>query len=225
MRATRSTIQRCTALAVQARFLARRLEWHLLGNHLLANAKALVFAGLFFEGEEADAWRNTGLSILARELPEQVLVDGGHFELSPMYHSLIEEDLLDLVNLARAYPGMAPSSVTVTWAKALQRMRDWLVAMSHPDGEIAFFNDAAHGMAPSPCELEAYAERLGLPSYPGTKEGVTHLERSGFVRVQQGQLVALFDVGRVGPDYPPGHAHADTLSFELSLSGQKGIRQ
>jgi uncharacterized heparinase superfamily protein len=31
----------------------------------------------------------------------------------------------------------------------------------------------------------------------------------------------LLDVGRIGPDYIPGHAHADTLSFELSLFGQR----
>jgi Uncharacterized protein conserved in bacteria len=36
------------SLAVQARWLRRRLEWHLLGNHLFANAKALVFAGALF---------------------------------------------------------------------------------------------------------------------------------------------------------------------------------
>jgi uncharacterized heparinase superfamily protein len=29
------------------------------------------------------------------------------------------------------------------------------------------------------------------------------------------------DVARVGPDYQPGHAHADTLSFELSLFGRR----
>jgi len=28
-------------------------------------------------------------------------------------------------------------------------------------------------------------------------------------------------VARVGPDYLPGHAHADTLSFELSIFGQR----
>nr|AIA14495.1 Unknown Function [uncultured bacterium] len=73
------------SLAVQCRYLSRRLEYHLLGNHLFANAKALVFAGLFFEGPEADAWLRTGLDILRREVPEQVLPDGGHFERSPMY--------------------------------------------------------------------------------------------------------------------------------------------
>ncbi|MCB1643095.1 MAG: hypothetical protein KDI37_15305, partial [Xanthomonadales bacterium] len=54
------------SLAVQGRWLERRLEWHLLGNHLFANAKALVFAGCYFEGSEADGWLGTGLRILAR---------------------------------------------------------------------------------------------------------------------------------------------------------------
>ena len=75
-------------LSIQTRYLANRLEYSLLGNHLLTNAKALVFAGLFFSGTEADGWLRTGLGILRKQLPEQILRDGGHFELSPMYHSL-----------------------------------------------------------------------------------------------------------------------------------------
>ncbi len=63
------------SLAVQARWLMQRLEWHLLGNHLFANAKALVLAGLLFEGAEAQAWLDTGLAILAEQVPEQVLAE------------------------------------------------------------------------------------------------------------------------------------------------------
>ena len=84
------------SLATQARWLSKRLEWHLLGNHLFANAKALVFAGLFFEGNEAEAWLAKGLKIIERELPEQVLADGANFERSPMYHAIFLEDVLDL---------------------------------------------------------------------------------------------------------------------------------
>ena len=90
------------SLAAQSRWLRQRLEWHLLGNHLFANAKALVFAGLFFDGDEATDWLACGLRILARELLEQVLADGGQFERSPMYHALAFEDVLDLINMARA---------------------------------------------------------------------------------------------------------------------------
>src|SRR5262249_32712695 len=31
----------------------------------------------------------------------------------------------------------------------------------------------------------------------------------------------FFDVGAVGPDYQPGHAHADTLSVECSYRGRR----
>ena len=213
----------CQSLSVQVRYLSRRLEWHLLGNHLLANAKALLFAGLFFKGEEADAWRAEGLAILGRELPEQVLADGGHFELSPMYHCIILEDLADLINLANAYPDIIPRNVVDGWKTTVQCMHHWLQIMTHPDGQIAFFNDSAFGIAPEPVQLLHYANSLGLVSGIGAPQRVTHLQDTGYVRVQQGEMAAIFDVARVGPDYLPGHAHADTLSFELSLFGQRVI--
>ena len=72
------------SLAIQVRYLSHNLETHLLGNHLFANAKALVFAGLFFNGKESDRWYQIGLNIIEKELLEQVLDDGGNFELSPM---------------------------------------------------------------------------------------------------------------------------------------------
>lgn len=96
----------------EARWLRKRLEIHLLGNHLWANAKALVFGGTFFEGDEADAWRQKGLALIRRELDEQILADGGHFERSPMYHAIVLEDLLDLVQLAQCYPMVFPENDT-----------------------------------------------------------------------------------------------------------------
>ena len=76
------------SLVIQTRFLSKNLEFHLLGNHLFSNAKALVYAGLFFTGQESDTWYKLGVSILKKEISEQVLSDGGNFELSPMYHAI-----------------------------------------------------------------------------------------------------------------------------------------
>jgi len=212
------------SLAVQTRWLSQRLEIHLLGNHLFANAKALVFAGVFFEGPEAEGWLEKGLRILEREVQEQVLSDGGHFERSPMYHALALEDMLDLINFVATSLETMPSrwrSFADSWLETVGRMRIWLAAMCHPDGEISFFNDAAIGIAPSLMELEAYAGRLGLSSVSVAGDGVAHFPASGYIRVQRGAMVALLDVAPVGPDYLPGHAHADTLSFELSLFGRR----
>lgn len=212
------------SLAVQVRWLARRLEIHLLGNHLFANAKALVFAGLFFDGDEAEEWLAKGLRILQREVAEQVLADGGHFELSPMYHAIILEDLLDILNLACSRAGVVSDAILSQYRDAATRMLRWFKGMIHPDGDIAFFNDATLGIASRFVVLEAYAQRLGVAALAkDSTDRVTHFADSGYVRVEQGNVVALLDVARIGPDYLPGHAHADTLSFELSLFGQRVV--
>lgn len=204
------------SLAIQIRFLCERLEFHLLGNHLLANAKALIFAGAFFDREESEKWLATGLAILCRELPEQILADGGHFERSPMYHEIILEDLLDIENVTKTYGLGAIISV-----ETVGKMRDWLAAMCHPDGEISFFNDAAFGIAPGLTELNEYAERLTHPVQKALSDGVIRLAESGYVRLQKRDAVLIVDAAPIGPSYLPGHAHADTLSFELSLRGQR----
>ncbi|WP_201276162.1 heparinase II/III family protein [Methylotetracoccus oryzae] len=212
------------SLAVQARWLAKRLEWHLLGNHLFANAKALIFAGCYFDGAEAATWLAKGLRILERELPEQVLPDGGQFERSPMYHALAFEDVLDLINLFAAFPNAVPErwqGLVSSLPELATRMHRPLAVMRHPDGDIALFNDAAMGIAPSCRELEGYTVRLRLPALSALTDGVVRLRDSGYLRVQRGECVAFLDVAPIGPEYLPGHAHADTLSFELSLFGRR----
>jgi uncharacterized heparinase superfamily protein len=211
------------SLAVQARWLAGRLEYHLLGNHLWTNGKALAFAGTYFDGAEAARWRATGLAILDEQLGEQVLADGGHFERSPMYHSIMVEDLLDLVALDRCCPGVLPAATVGRWRARIGEMLGWLAVMTHPDGEIAFFNDAATGIAAPPATLRGLAAGLGIA--PGAARaaapGVVQLEDSGYLRMAAGDFVLLADVAPIGPDYNPGHAHADTLSFELSWRGRR----
>ena len=207
------------SLSIQARWLNERLEWHLLGNHLLANAKALIFVGTFFEGEEAEAWKSQGLAILCEQLREQILSDGGHFERSAMYHALVLEDVLDLICLGRAYPDAIPRSIVSDCEEVAGRMVTWLRSMVHPDGEIAFFNDAAIGVAPAPGQLFSYSAQLEL-----TERGHgASSAASGYARLEHGSAIALLDVGSVGPDYLPGHAHAGTLSFELSVAGRRII--
>ncbi|MGD2119013.1 MAG: alginate lyase family protein [Chromatiales bacterium] len=203
------------SLAVQCRYLYGSLETHLLGNHLFVNAKALLFGGLFFQGAEADKWYATGLKIVSQQLPEQILADGGHFELSTMYHALFLEDLLDLVNLHRAYNKSCPDALT----NRIAPMLSWLRVISHPDGEISFFNDSAIGIAPSPEEVFSYATKLGFSEIDPLSVPLHDLPQSGYSRVALGPAVALIDRAAIGPDYLPAHAHADTLSFELSLYG------
>lgn len=219
------------SLDQQAQVLRKRVEYHLLANHVFENAKALIFVGTYLDGKSADRYLKQGLKILDRELVEQFLNDGGHVERSPMYHATLLHDLCDLVHLAQCCEHPALLSRKVAWQSVIQKGLLWLEAMSHPDGEIAFFNDAAFGIAPRVKELKQYAARH-LLLHEGFPQAITDLHPSNlsatlflnsgyctFTFDPQSKLI--LDTAPIGPDYQPGHAHADTLSFELSLEGQR----
>jgi len=50
-----------------------------------------------------------------------------------------------------------------------------------------------------------------------------YLQKSGFAIVKDENIHLIADIGDIGPDYLPGHAHADSLSFELAIKGQRVI--
>lgn len=207
------------SLTLQGRALRRQLEHHLRGNHLFVNAKALIFLGSFLEGKEADEWRACGIALMRKELAEQVLSDGAHFERSPMYHALLTEDVLDLVQLGQIYPDITVSE-NGSWQNAAMAMMNWLAAMTHPDGEIGLFNDSAFHEARNHAALVSYARGLGL-EVKAEAPGSMWLAESGYIRLVEGPWTALFDAAPVGPSYIPGHGHADTLSAEISIGEER----
>jgi uncharacterized heparinase superfamily protein len=220
------------SLYLQARWLSLRIEWHLLGNHLLANAKALIFAGVFFSGDEARAWLKSGLQIYQEQIPEQILADGMHFELSPMYHAIILEDILDILNLCQIYPNQFEESFKGLLQVNAQKMLVAHKTLIHPDGQISLFNDAAFEIAATYDQLAVYAQSLGVQlvsnlaniDYQDTADlSLSHLADAGYVRLEGANACAFLDVGAIGPNYLPGHAHADSLSFELSVFNQRVI--
>jgi uncharacterized heparinase superfamily protein len=219
MSGTTPTDAMIASLATQVRWLRQSLERHVLGNHLFVNAKALWMAGRFFDGDEAASWLQTATAIFERELPEQILHDGGQFERSPMYHALAFEDVLDLVNIDRAF--QAPSStIGRRFLELAPRMHRWLRLMTRPNGTLSRFNDTADGIAPTPSELTRYARDLGLSDDEPLPAGLQPLLPSGYVRGSWDDAVVICDVAPLAPDYLMAHGHADTLAFELYLRGR-----
>lgn len=195
------------SLYQQALLLARNPEYHLLGNHLLENAFALLFAGRYFNDSALEA---TARNILREELMEQILPDGAHFELSPMYHQIILDRLLDCVNLLLNNGGDPLLQLLIDKSSA---MLGWLRQITFRAGSIPLLNDAAEGIAPVSAELFEYARRLDLA------ERTVPLKDSGYRKVSGNRFEMVMDVGNIGPDYIPGHAHSDTLSFVLYVDG------
>jgi hypothetical protein len=178
------------SLRLQLDYLARNVEYEILGNHLIRNAKALVLGGIAVG--ERRLYR-LGAAILRRELPEQILPDGGHYERSPTYHRVVQRDLLEVAPFLDV-------------GRELERMRQFAAASSRPDGSPALFNDGGLDLAP----------RLDLPPAP---VGLALFADTGFAFLRRERLWLAFRCGPLAPRFLPAHAHADALSFQLWIDG------
>ena len=204
----------------QTRWLADRPEYHLMGNHLFINAKALFFSAALFQLNNNNKIYKRAISILDNELDEQFLSDGAHFELSPMYHSLAMEDLLDLLSISKDLPLSFPKEyIRIKFLKGME----WLKTMIYNNEELSHFNDCANGIAPKYSELKSYAKYLGLDLGIQENNNLYFHSDSGFIVFEDNVSHLIADVAKIGPSYLPGHAHADTLSFELAIFGQRII--
>ena len=207
-------------VADQVATIERHPETLLLANHYLWNLLALAVAGVAFDGAEADRWL-AAAAPLAEQLAEQVPSDGLHYERSPMYHSQILENVLDVLNADDAVGGRLPAPLRSALTAAAARMRTALTVVTHPDGGIALFGDSAFGVAQPPAALHAYADAIGIepasPAVPGA------LADSGYARLEAGPYTLIAGASPPMPDYQPGHAHCDALSFELSVGSQRVV--
>lgn len=190
----------------QVQLLLNNLEYHLLANHLLENAFALIFAAYYFQDNDIYA---KAKALLLQELEEQILADGAHFERSPMYHQIMLFRLLDVVSIVQNNSWKNQELLSELKPKA-QAMVSWLVNISLTNGEIPYVKDSAPNIAPKSSELFDYAQSLEF-----TLDINKPLMESRYRWLESGNAKLLVDVGEVSPSYQPGHAHADELNFLL----------
>jgi uncharacterized heparinase superfamily protein len=203
----------------QAAFLEKHIEWDLRANHLLRDIVGLAWAGRFFsggDGHEANGWLAAATAMALEQAKEQVLPDGGHFERSPMYHIHAMEDFLVLAVLLEDQT--ARDTIRKTWRK----MAEFLAWTRHPDGQIPLFNDGALNGACHPRHmLSTGCRALDLQVDTNPRRGGKLFADFGLAVWHGDPWSVFFDVGPVGVDYQPGHAHADTLCVEVSYQGER----
>ncbi len=212
-----------SSLRIQVLSLESRLERELLANHLLKNAKALIFAGSWLNAPESPRWRKLGERLLREQISEQILPDGGHIERSPMYHTWILDHMIDIRNLFLSRP---PDDARCARdvADCIDRMARYLAQITHPDGEIPLLNDSQLGVTRPTAQV--LAESGLAPNEPNVSETELRvLNDSGYgvLRDRSSNSFLIFDCGPLGPEYQPGHGHCDVLTYELSLQGQRAI--
>ena len=213
------------SLAKQLLWLEANFEYHLLANHLLKNAKALIFSGVYFSGDMARRHLDKGMQLMLEEVNEQILPDGGHFERSPMYHCIVLEDVLDVVNLLNANASLVRTEDLSVLMHAASRGRQFLEDVLGADGAIPLFNDCAFGISPEPSQLLAYGQRICNRKSAQKPEELLRVckKETGYFGYRYKGDSLLIDCGLVGPDYQPGHAHCDMLSYELCIDGRRVI--
>ena len=184
-------------------WLLKHQEKHLLANHYFENLKAIVVASFVFGDDKT---YNKYIKIFKKECQEEILPDGVHFELSMMYHKLILEDLIIVSRVCKE-----------NWAKEyIQKMLDAVYSIEYGFNTTPLFNDAGDNVAKSVSALVKTCKK----EYDIDPVLKNSFKESGYFKIYYNDLSLLIDCGPVGPNYNPGHAHCDCLSFELFKRGK-----
>ncbi len=200
-----------TSIVRQARHLARVLPAGLSGAALIQAIKGLAYAGAACE--EGGPWLRKAILLLARELPHQVLPDGGHVERAPSTQLAVLRDLIDLravLHAAAESKGIEPPSAL---ADAIEQMAPTLRLLQHGDGALALFNGGDEG---DPVTVDLVLQRAS-----GRLRPLMSAPQTGFQRLQAGRLVVVVDAGGPPPAGLDLAAHAGALAFEVSVGRER----
>jgi len=234
---------------IHCQFLHTNLEYHARNNHLLLEAKALLFAAILFpEFPESRRWKSQMEKILYREIREQVHDDGVHGELSTHYHRVIAGELLELLVLGRINGKELPPDIQ----SRIEKMVEFEISIKRPDGTLALFGDSSQqdnyarfsASAAGPSVFTANeaghdsneldeASTWRLAEYSADKsrpalstENLSKAFRSGGYYIMRSgndvhdAMYMCIDCGPFGLHSDPHHGHADALSFELFALGR-----
>ena len=191
------------------RILLKNIEYNLLGNHLLENGFSLLFGAYYFQDKKL---YNKSKKILKFELNEQILNDGGHFELSPMYHQIILSRILDCILLINLNPNIYEDDLLIFLRKVAAKMCSWINEVTFENGDIPMVNDSIFNIAPNTNKLLIYAKKLDIETKP------IKLFDSGYRLIKKNNYELFIDIGNTGASYQPGHVHSDTFNFILYIN-------
>jgi uncharacterized heparinase superfamily protein len=229
-------------------FCARYMEdYGAGGNHLIADAAGLLFAGSFFRGAGPAAnWAERGWGILGQELFRQTGADGVDFEGSSGYHRLVAELFLWAARCRQATRG----DIQDGFQARLLKMAEFTAAYTRPDGRAPLWGDNDNGRVlpfggqsvndhsylaaliaaslegeaspqPSPDAQSELLWSLGAAPRSGEipEPQSRGFEESGVYVMAAGDDHIFIDCAPVGSDGRGGHGHNDCLSFEAYLKG------
>lgn len=193
------------SLYLQYQYLQSNVEKDVLGNHYFENIKALIIGSVFFEDIKV---KERFKKELLMQLREQILEDGMHFELSPMYHKIILEGLIKITYWLK------DEEIYEDLTFYLQKMINVTYSFEEDFGKTPAFNDSADGVSKHYISLLETSDK-----YFGLSPVANNIfEESGYYIIKDSHKKLIFDTGEICPTYLPAHGHCDALSFELSIN-------
>jgi uncharacterized heparinase superfamily protein len=196
-------------LVSDARGLSAAMPTEELDARALTALKGLIAAAVALP--EHAGFLTRALRFLPQEIHRQVLPDGCHVERSPAAQLAALQDLTEIRALLQAAQAQPPPALT----NAIERMAPALRVMRHGDGGLALFNGSKE-------ESHALIELVLTQAGRGGR-GPSALTDGGFHRLQAGRSVLIVDCGAPPPAGVDRHAHAGTLSMELSIGRDRLI--
>jgi len=191
----------------QARHLIRVSRSTDAGFDRMTCLRGLIYASLALPGHNRRLPR--WMRQLDQEIDQQILIDGGHIERSPAVQLAVLRQLIDIRDALRE----AKAEVPPTLQTAIDRVAPMLRFFRHGDGGLALFNDSDEEEGWSIDVVLTRAEARGKPL-----EAAPH---TGFQRLTANRTLILIDTGRAPPPHFDRHAHAGTLSFEMSIGKER----
>jgi len=220
-------------------------------NHYVSDLVGLVYLGVLMpELREAASWRAEGLARLLHELPRQVREDGVDYECSTSYHRLVAELYVSAFAVSRQGGVTVPGDAWDRVGRMIEFTRHYTrpdgrapLLGDADDGRL-------HGLTPAPPDdhrpLLAQAGALwGRPEWlaaagdrraeaawwcgveaageagPAPEVASRGFAAGGVYVLRHRDDYAIVD--GAGPAEITGHAHNDTLGFELCAGGRAFI--
>lgn len=198
-------------LRLHYEILFRSIEYQHNANHLLENGLSLWFAGNFFNEKK---FLSLAKKILSKEVSRQILDDGAHFELSPMYQRILFGHILDAYAIGIAADEKEFNETLLQLKFAIQKISCWLENIQLERNIFPEFGDSVNSYGPLFSDLIDYSRDLNIEY----DKSSLPLKDSGFRVIRKEKYTSSLKFSPVSPDSNPGHSHSDLFSFELRIN-------
>jgi len=188
-------------------FLLGNIEHDLRNNHVERNLAALCMYFSFVGRPDRSICTRLDREV-RRVMKACILADGLTAERSAMYQGLA---VMSLGVFSKA-ACLSPETREVAQKLHSEAVRAWHM-MTHPDGDIALFNDSWIGEIPRARDISGDRDFAPLEL----------LSKAGYARLQSDAVFVLMDSGPIGPRWCPGHGHADFLAVEIDVWNKRFI--